>query len=190
MVPELSSSDLAGTRHVGDIPVAHTPPGGYGGNFPKPVLAGCIEPLVAGAPDLRGMWQVTEVEVKGKPAPKTHRAYRHFERVEQCGDRMVITSGGVIHDMRCDGTAEHGVNDVAVRDFKTKLTVIATYENGVHVLRPVVVGFRIRLLARLLGYNIVVTRRRDGADMIWTYPIFTARLRRIGGPDAPPPTPQ
>jgi hypothetical protein len=26
-----------------DIPVAHTPPGGYGDEFPPPILAGCTE---------------------------------------------------------------------------------------------------------------------------------------------------
>ncbi|HVP16119.1 MAG TPA: hypothetical protein VMT42_01995 [candidate division Zixibacteria bacterium] len=122
-------------------------PGGYGGNFPKPILAGCIEPLVAGAPDLRGIWQVTGVEEKGKPAPKTHQAYRHFERIEQCSDRMIVTGGGVIHDMRCDGTAEHGVNDVAQKDFKTKITVIAKYKKSALVgiatlMGSVVSGFR------------------------------------------------
>ena len=40
-----------------DIPVAHTPPGGYGDEFPPPILAGCTEPLVAEAPDLRGTWK-------------------------------------------------------------------------------------------------------------------------------------
>jgi hypothetical protein len=33
---------------------------------------------------------------------------------------MVVTGGGVIHDMRCDGTRDHGVHDVAVRDFRTR----------------------------------------------------------------------
>ena len=159
---------------VDDIPVAHTPAGGYGAKFPKPILAGCTEPIPAGAPDLRGMWRVIDVEVDGAPAPKTHPAYRHFERVEQCGDRLVVTAGGVIHDMRCDGTEEHGVHDVAERDFTTRITVVCTYENGVHVLRPV-------------GIPIEVTRRRDGADMIWKYIGFTARLERIGGPESPPP---
>ena len=28
------------------------------------------------------------------------------------GDRICITAGGVVHDMRCDGTEEHGVDDV------------------------------------------------------------------------------
>ena len=132
------------------------------------------------------MWQVTEVDVKGKPAPGTHSAYRHFERIEQCGNRIVITGGGVIHDMRCDGFAGHGVNDVAARDFKTRITVVATYENGVHVLRPVV-RFPQRLIAFLLGYKLLVTRRRDGDDMVWQYATFNARLKRIGGPESPPP---
>jgi hypothetical protein len=148
----------AGTCRVDDIPVAHTPQGGYGAAFPKPVLAGCSEPLVAGAPDLRGMWQVTDVSIKGKSVAKKHRAYQHFERVEQCGDRLVVTAGGVIHDMRCDGTVEHGVHDVAERDFMTKITVVATYEKGVHVLRPQ--GIFIRLMMKLRGYSPVITRRR------------------------------
>jgi hypothetical protein len=159
---------------LGDIPVAHTPPGGYGGTFPPPILAGCTEPLVAGAPDLRGMWRVVHVEVNGAPEPETHPAYEHFERVEQCGDRLVVTAGGVIHDMRCDSTEEHGVHDVTQLDFTTPIVVVATYENGVHVLRPV-------------GIPVEVTRRLDGADMLWNYVGFTARLERIGDTNAQPP---
>ncbi len=148
-----------------DIPVAHTPPGGYGDTFPAPILAGCTEPLVEGAPDLRGVWDVVAVEVGGAPAPSDHPVYGHFERVEQGGDRLVVTAGGVIHDMRCDGTEAHGVHDVAQLDFTTPITVVAAYEAGVHVLRPV-------------GIPVEVTRRRAGDDMIWSYPGFTARLRR------------
>ena len=39
------------------IPVAHTPPGGYGEKFPPLILGDCTEPLVQGAPDLRGIWK-------------------------------------------------------------------------------------------------------------------------------------
>ena len=42
---------------VDSIPVATTPPGGWTGAFPEPVLATCDDPLVPGAPDMRGMWQ-------------------------------------------------------------------------------------------------------------------------------------
>jgi hypothetical protein len=148
-----------------DIPVAHTPAGGYGSAFPPPVLAGCTEPLVEGAPDLRGTWRVIAVEVGGAAAPADHLVYGHIERVEQCGDRLVVTAGGVIHDMHCDGTVDNGVHDVAQIDYETAISVVATYEDGVHVLRPV-------------GIPVEVTRRRDGDDMIWSYPGFTARLRR------------
>lgn len=168
--------DIASTRQVlaSDIPVAHTPAGGYGADFPAPILAECTEPLVDGAPDLRGMWITIAVEVDGAPAPDDHPAYAHFERVEQCGDRLVVTSGGVIHDMRCDGTQANGVHDVAA-DLRTPIVVVATYENGVHTLRPV-------------GIPVVVTRRLDGDELIWTYLTFTARLRRIGPPESTPPS--
>jgi hypothetical protein len=151
-----------------DIPVAHTPEGGWRGKMPAPVLAECTEPLVDGAPDLRGLWEVVSVEANGSTVPRDrHKAYGMRQRIEQAGDRMVVTGGGVIHDMRCDGTAEHGVNDVAERDFTTRITVVATYENGVHVLRPV-------------GIPIEVTRRLDGDEMVWAYVGFRARLRRVG----------
>ena len=108
-----------------DIPVAHTPPGGYGDHFPAPVLAGCTEPLAGGAPDLRGLWQVSEVEVNGELDPD-HQVVGHVQRIEQCGDRLVVTAGGIIHDMRCDGTEANGVHDVAEFDKVTPITVVAS----------------------------------------------------------------
>jgi hypothetical protein len=68
--------------------------------------------------------------------------------------------------MRVDGTEANGVHDVAEFDRATPITVVATYEDGVHALRPV-------------GLPIEVTRRRDGDQMVWTYLGFTARLARI-----------
>ena len=115
---------------------------------------------------------VVEVEVNGLAAPD-HRALGHHQRVEQAGNRIVVTGGGVIHDMVCDGTAENGVNDVAERDLTTRISVVATYEDGVHVLRPV-------------GIPVEVTRRRDGEQMVWGYVGFVARLDRIGDTNAVP----
>ncbi len=157
---------------VDDIAVAHTPPGGYGDAFPAPILSGCTTPIVAGGPDLRGMWQVVEVRV-GDEIVADHPALGHRQRIEQCGDRMVVTAGGVVHDMRCDGTEEHGVHDVAEFDKQTPITVVASYESGVHVLRPV-------------GLPIEVTRARAGADMVWHYVGFRARLRRLGPAEIDP----
>ena len=142
-----------------EIPVAHTPPGGYGDAFPATVLADCTEPLVDGAPDLRGMWKAADVTINGEPAPPDHRGWHHFQRVEQCGDRIVDMGGGTIADARADGTEENGVHDVSAFDFTTPLVVIASYESGVFVLRP----------AGIPG--IEVTRRLDAdGHMIWTRP--------------------
>jgi hypothetical protein len=148
------------------IPVAFTPPGGYGDEMPPPVLAGCTEPLVAGAPDMRGTWRAVQIEWKGE-APDPDPVAGHVERIEQCGDRVVVTSSGVIHDMRADGTVEHGVHDVAAAG-GTPITVVCTFEDGVHVLRPVGLP------------GIEVTRRLEGDQLVWDYgPMFTARLERI-----------
>ena len=70
-----------------EIPVAHTPEGGWHGEMPPPVLAGCDEALVPGAPDLRGTWRAFKVERDGE-AVEDHPLMRHVERIEQCGDRV------------------------------------------------------------------------------------------------------
>jgi hypothetical protein len=132
--------------------------------MPPPVLAGCSEPLVDGAPDLRGTWEVVEVSVQGAPVPG-HPGLGRLQRIEQCGDRLVVTASGIIHDMRCDGVLEHGVHDVAELDKTTPIQVVATYEDGVHVLRPV-------------GLPVEVRRRLEGDTLVWDYLGFTARLRR------------
>jgi hypothetical protein len=150
-----------------EIPVAHTPPGGYGAVMPPPVLAGCTEPLADGVADLRGTWRLRSIEWASGSAPEPDPMAGHVERIEQCGDRVCITAGGVVHDMRADGTAEHGVNDVAASGGQP-ISVVCTFEDGVHVLRPVGMP------------GVEVTRRLDGDELVWTYgPMFTARLERV-----------
>lgn len=134
--------------------------------MPPPILAGCDDPLIDGAPDLRGLWKVVSVSVDGAPADD-HPAIGQEQRVEQCGDRLVVTASGIIHDMRCDGTEQNGVHDVAEFDHETPITVVATYEKGVHVLRPVGLP------------GVEVTRERDGDHMVWRYVTFVARLERV-----------
>lgn len=158
---------------IDSTPVAFTPPGGWT-SWPEPVLAGCDEPLPPDAPELRGLWQVIEVSVGGETVAD-HPTLGHVSRIEQAGDRITITSGGVIHDMRCDGTLANGVNDVAAADFTTEVHVVATYEDGVHVLRPD-------------GLPIEVRRWRDGDHLVWDYVAFVARMRRLAEPEADPPT--
>ena len=142
-----------------DIPIAYTPPGGYGKSFPPPILAGCTEPLVAGAPDLRGTWRAVSATRGGAPVPAGDPLLNYTERIEQCGNRIVDCGGGTIADARADGTEENGVHDVSAFDFTTPLHVIASYENEVFVLRPVGMP------------GIEVTRRLDeNGHMIWTRP--------------------
>ncbi len=146
-----------------DIPVAHTPEGGWKGEMPPPVLASCTEPLAPGVVDIRGLWKAFAVEVDGASVADIS----HVERVEQGGNRVVITSGGIIHDMVCDGTLENGVNDV--NGFTgAPINVAATWEDGKHVLRP-------------NSELIAVTREMDGDVLIWSIiPLKrVTRMRRI-----------
>ena len=152
-----------------EIPTANTPPGGYGETMPPPILAGCDEPLAAGAPDLRGTWRVVAgTDGEGAPLPTGHPILAHEERIEQAGDRVVVTCEGIIHDMFADGTLEHGVHDVNAGDFTTEIHVTATFEDGALVLRP----------ADFPG--IEVKRWRDGDDLVWQYhTLFTVKMQRV-----------
>ena len=142
-----------------EIPIAHTPPGGYGSTFPPLILEGCTEPLVEGAPDLRGVWRVIAATRGGEQVAPDDRLMSYTERIEQCGNRIVDCGGGTIADARADGTEENGVHDVSVFDYTTPIHVVATYEEGVFVLRPVGLP------------GIQVTRRLDeNGHMIWTRP--------------------
>ena len=49
--------------------------------------------LRPGAPDLRGLWKAVRVEGAEGPLTK-HPLNKHIERVEQCGNRVVVTSEG------------------------------------------------------------------------------------------------
>jgi len=181
-----------------DIPVAHTPPGGYGNTFPAPILVSCTEPLVNGAPDLRGIWKAIRVERGGELVPESDRLYNYVERIEQCGNRIVDMGGGTIADGRADGTPANAIHDVLVFDYKTPIHVIVTYEDGTtYVLQPMLVSVLARILpsvnipwtwlpVRVPGLKI--TRHLDPeGHMVWNRPDqgFVMTLERIGGPNDP-----
>jgi hypothetical protein len=152
-----------------EIPKAVTPPGGWRGEMPPPVLAACTEPIADGLPDLRGLWRaVGATDATGSPLPEDHAVRNHVERIEQAGIRVVITAAGIIHDMYADGTYEGGVNDVAAIDFTTPITVAAAFEGGTLVLRP----------EGLPGVEI--RRWLEGEQLIWSYHVaFTATMERV-----------
>jgi len=87
---------------------------------------------------------------------------------EALADGVIVVGGGVIHDFAsCDGTLENGLHDVMAIDFSTPLQVLATFEDGVLVMRP-------------HGMPVEVKRWREGDQLVWEYSIaFTARLNRI-----------
>jgi hypothetical protein len=151
-----------------DIPKAFTPPGGWHGEMPPPILAECTEPLADGAPDLRGLWRAIDVtDDAGVRQPDTHPVWNYQERIEQAGNRVIVTSAGIIHDMYADGTLENGVHDVMQTDFTTRIDVVASFEDGVLVLRPD--GFP----------GIEIRRWREGDLLRWRYLNFTATLERV-----------
>jgi hypothetical protein len=152
LAPNLESTTVL----AGDIPCAKTPVPRYK-TFPEPVLAGCDEPLPEGTPDFRGVWEVYDGPLKG-----------HVERIEQCGNRVVITGGFMIHDMRADGTLDNGVNDTNEMTGQ-ELHVAALFEDG-------------RLNLRLNNEILAVSRRLEGDELIWIYKPFTNRLKRLKEP--------
>ncbi|MXW59687.1 MAG: hypothetical protein F4124_01240 [Acidimicrobiia bacterium] len=156
LLPELAPDLQSASTKAVDVPVVRTPPGRWR-EWPTLVLAGCDEPLADGAPDLRGVWQVYRGPLKG-----------HIERNEQAGNRVVITAAGIIHDMFADGTLDGGVRDEGVGG--VQIEVAARFEEG-------------RLNLYLRGKRLVVTRYRDGDDLVWRYGPYKNRLRRLASPE-------
>ncbi len=154
LLPELDGTGPAAV----DIPLDSTKPDASWDVWPSRTLDGCHEPLVPGAPDLRGVWEVYDGFMTG-----------HVERIEQAGNRIVITTGGLVHDMFCDGTLDNGVDDTAGIGGR-RIRVAATFEGGVHKLRPFDKGV------------VAVTRRLDGDEMRWRYGPWRNRLRRLTEP--------
>ncbi|NNE73610.1 MAG: hypothetical protein HKN26_08105 [Acidimicrobiales bacterium] len=151
LLPDLDGSGPATT----DIPLDKTAPDATLDGWPARTLDGCHEPLAPGVPDLRGVWEVYEGRMRG-----------HVERIEQAGNRIVISTGGLVHDMFCDGTLENGVDDIAGFG-GARIRVAATFEDGVHKLRP---GAK-RIVA--------VTRRLVDDELRWRYGPFQNKLRRL-----------
>lgn len=152
---------------VSAAPKAHTPPGGWHGEMPPALLEADADGPAPGIPDLRGLWKAFAVEVHGAPIPDTS----DLERIEQSGNRVVITAGGVIHDMECDGTLENGVNDVSAVSYQP-ISVAASWEDGKLVLRP-------------NNAFVAVTRHLEGDVLVWNLLPFgrVTRMRRVGAND-------
>ena len=78
----------------------------------------------------------------------------HLERIEQCGNRVVVTAYRTIHDFRVDGTLKNGARDVGVvcNNFNTAIH----FDEGVMVFR-------------LFDLFDAVSRRMEGDNMIFNF---------------------
>jgi hypothetical protein len=146
-LPNLDGRGLA----ANDIPKAFTPQCGWD-KFPMPVLANCSEPLAPDAVDMRGLWQAAS----GLPG--------HIERIEQCGNRVVVTSSGVIHDFRTDGTLKNGSRDIEPPSCINTYVSI-DYQDRVMSFHPFGLPFTI------------VTRRMEKDELVWSYPRIKEEVR-------------
>ena len=160
---ELPLLDGRGKR-AADIPKGNTPACNYG-RFPLPILAECTEPIVEGAKDMRGLW----VGVEGGHVG-------HVERVEQCGNRIVVTGHGVIHDYGDNSTGGINTNDVsglvafvaAGKEYCARSSDSMMWCNGI-------------LEFNIFEWGPVLVRRyMDGDDVLWDLPDgSTTRMKRI-----------
>lgn len=143
---ELNYCDLPDLNGVGlaadEIPKAYTPDCGFT-RMPMPVLHECREPLAYGVPDMRGLW-LAESGFLG-----------HIERIEQCGNRMVVTTAGIIHDFRMDGSLKNGA-----RDIQSYCTNFASAIN---------VDKQGKVIFRLFDLFDTVSRHLDGENMVFTF---------------------
>ena len=150
-LPELTGDGLL----AANIPKAFTPGCGWT-RWPMPVLAQCSEPLADGVQDLRGLWRSTS------PA-----GFDHIERIEQCGNRTVVTSSGIIHDFFTDGTVANGSRDIEPPSCMNTWVAIE-WEDGVMKFHPFGLPFTI------------VTRERRDDELIWYYPrLGEVRMEQI-----------
>ena len=125
-----------------DIPKAYTPGCSYT-TIPTPILAECTEPLAQGVVDMRGLW----LGASGRVG--------HLERIEQCGNRVVVTAYGIIHDFRADGTLKNGARDVGM--------ACNNFQSAIHFNDEGVMVFR------LFNLFDTVFRKMRGEEMIFTF---------------------
>jgi hypothetical protein len=140
-------------------------PGCRYSHFPLPILAQCTEPLPEGADDIRGLWLGVEGGHVG-----------HVERIEQCGDRTVVTAAGIIHDYGPNGTAGLNTND-------TEGSVLFTIGEREYCMRT---SAAMIWEGKVLNFNafgwgpVVVKRYLDGDQLVWEYADgSTTRMDRI-----------
>lgn len=136
-----------------DIPKGNTPGCAYD-HFPLPILRDCTEPLPEGADDIRGLWRAISGARTG-----------HVERVEQCGERVVVTAAGIIHDYGPNSSEGLNTNDTEGR-------VLFTAGNREYCMRT---SASMIWEEKVLNFYVfgwgpkVVRRYREDDLLVWEY---------------------
>jgi len=129
-----NSERYSGTSE--ELPRVNTPimPLGYGADYPAPFYADCSTPIGTGIPDLRGDWTEATVMIGGTEIPA--QADIHTERIEQCGNRILVVSEGVLHEVFLDDDSMYnGVNDV--NPMGQPIHATGRFENNTLFLTPI-----------------------------------------------------
>ena len=152
-LPTLDGTGLLAT----DIPKGNTPGCAYD-HFPLPILRDCTEPLSEGADDIRGLWRAISGARTG-----------HVERVEQCGERVVVTAAGIIHDYGPNSSGGLNTNDtegrvlftVGNRDYCMRTSASMIWEEK--VLNFYVFGWGPKVVRRYREDDLLVWEYADGS---------------------------
>jgi hypothetical protein len=121
-------------------------------------LRDCTEPLPDDAQDLRGLWQSVDPKLPD-----------HVERFEQCGDRVVITTAGIIHaHTSTKASFDVGPRDIGPWTFCMRSSHATTVwkDNQLHF--------------KAFGGPTVVKRYIENGVYTWEYPNKGAiKMKRI-----------
>ena len=129
----------SGKRYSGsssEIPRVNTPvmPPLYQGAYPPHFYADCTTSIANGIPDLRGDWSEETVTIAGIEYPAL--ADVHSERIEQCGNRILVVSEGALHEVFLDDDSMyHGVNDINPQG--QPIHASGKFENNTLILTPI-----------------------------------------------------
>ena len=119
-----------------EIPRVNTPvmPPLYRGAYPPHFYADCTTSIANGIPDLRGDWFEATVTIDGVEIQA--QADLHDERIEQCGNRILVVSEGVLHEVFFDDdTMYNGVNDI--NPSAQPIHSSGRFENNTLILTPI-----------------------------------------------------
>ena len=128
------------------MPRVHTPaqPLGYGSEYPDHFYTDCTTPIESGIPDFQGDWVESSVTIGGITIDPPVNGNVYSERIEQCGNRLLIASQGVLNeiflneedlffglnDYSAQGNEIHATGRVEGNEFRISPVLPANFTGG------------------------------------------------------------